>query len=60
VNPEIVLRALRQLIERIDEIHARPDRDWSEVAIEALEGIDALDRWLTGGGPPPTAWHTAT
>ena len=58
--PDTVLRVLRQLISRIDEIHAHRDRDWSGVAIEALEGIDALDRWLTRGGKPPTDWHTAS
>jgi hypothetical protein len=58
MDPNTVLRALRQLTARIDEISANPDRDWSDVALEALEGIDALDGWLTRGGFLPEAWST--
>jgi hypothetical protein len=54
-----VLRALRQLTDRIDEIYAHPDRDCSQVAIEAPESIEALDEWL-GGGTLPTAWQLPT
>ncbi|WP_034088317.1 hypothetical protein [Streptacidiphilus albus] len=58
MDPDTILRALRQLIARIDEIGREPEADWSGVATEALEGIEALDDWLTRGGHPPTAWTT--
>ena len=56
MDPDMILRVLRQLTTRLDEIAASPQVDWSGVAAEALEGIEALDGWLTRGGALPAAW----
>ncbi|MEY9969283.1 sensor domain CHASE-containing protein [Streptacidiphilus sp. MAP12-16] len=59
MDPNTILRALRQLTARIEEIDNHPDRDWSDLAREALEGIEALDGWLTRGGALPGPWGAA-
>ncbi|MEY9963377.1 sensor domain CHASE-containing protein [Streptacidiphilus sp. MAP12-16] len=59
MDPNTILRALRQLTTRIDEIDNHPDRDWADLAREALEGIEALDGWLARGGALPDPWAAA-
>ena len=56
MDPNVILRALRQLTARIEEIGREPGADWSDLAVEALEGIEALDGWLTRGGFLPDPW----
>lgn len=58
MDPNMILRAPRQLTARIDEVGRSPGADWSDLATEALEGIEALDDWLTQGGALPNAWTT--
>ena len=58
MDPDTVLNALRQLTSRTEETGRDPQADWSDLATEALAGVEALDTWLARGGALPAAWTT--
>jgi hypothetical protein len=58
VDPDATLAAFRSAIQRWQEAAVADSFDAKySAALDALDAAVSLDRWLSRGGFPPTAWQ---
>ena len=60
MDPNVALATFRSAVRRWQEAAvADASADRYAAALDAVEAAIQLDRWMSRGGFPPTAWKTA-